>query len=1316
MRFGSPGALGEVEDYYNGPVYTPAGRLILLTIKDACPRPRWWTTTRQALTAALATTTINFPALCWEYAITRSGERRKGAPAGAAQTQEPRRKHHAKTTDSGAFVLLSAVYAAPGYGFCRGGAGQRPATSRERLCEHHPSHDAACGYTEGTEGSPCTHEHTEDCYILVTSCVHEHGPECYPAQRVSENTATPFQPEEAEPTACAHVCSGESGCITEVLDCRHTHDAACGYVPATEGTPCAFVCEVCNAQDSGDTAAPSDAQPEECTCETLCTEDNINGDCPVCGAEEADLAVCEGTAPAMLSIAAPMAGGDTVYVGGVALTGSADSPVYATTDTSGNGTTGDATADNYNIKWDGSTLTLKDATIKGDEGIKLESEAEIVLIGENEVTGESGSGISFTTHITISGEGELAVTGSSNGIYSGYGSIIIEGGNITAVGNDGYGIIVYGHNEHITISGGEVNATGNGSFGYGIYTDDGNINISGGTVTAIATGERANGIRAGKRGYNLNISGGNVTAIGEKGYGVYSGESGGAIYISGGTVTAWGERAGISTIEIGEGNLSGILEITGGIVMAGGDETAIRTNGEYKKENCIIFENGVGTVYGEVTLEEDLTIGEGESLNIPSGASLNTGSYNLIVNGGKLTGENIPTEGVVYKVTEVTLSPSTLTLDVNKSETLTVTITPDNATDQNVTWSSAPNGIVIIASSTDTKTATITATGTGGTSATITATDTGDKTYYAKWLSADAGVASVSVNGVAGNISGNQITVTLPPNSALPDGTDDITITPAAGASSSDLTFSADTENATYTFTVTAEDGQTTANYTVTVTVAADPAAGNKADVDAAKTAVESHTWTVPQATANTEEAVKAWIEGQLAGLAEIGQNSVSYTVTMTDFTAAAEGTAADRDGTNGSFAFTVTLSKGTDTGNIATSTYAEATAIIANGEITATAYDSWTVTVTAGTGGTVSGGGTFKEGSDVTVTANANSGYRFVRWEENGAQVSTDREYTFTLTADRTLNAVFTRVITYYTLTFETNGGSPIDAVQRAFGTTVNLSGYLPVREGYEFGGWYADAQLTEKVTEIRLNRNRTVYAGWTEKAPEEPEEPQKNPDGSVQAPDGTYLVPGTPILESAQVYASGNQVRAVLSGESAGAQGYDYVISENINCINDKDYLLVSKNIEDIETYFRYVPQGTYYVYCHAWLKDENGQKVFSSWSNGQEVEVTAVTPETPRIQSVRVNQKAKTITLTYTRCENAAGYDIILGSRVEKVNGENRPVDYGKRVKKITNGNTVTVTLRNAKKRTYYMALHAWNRTSEDRTKVFSPWSNIRRIVIK
>ena len=163
------------------------------------------------------------------------------------------------------FTLLPATV------FAEGEPDSGPPPAQSALCEHHPQHDESCGYTEGTEGSPCSHEHTEDCYTLVTECVHEHTTECYPAESVSENTATPSEPEEAEPTACTHVCSEESGCITKALDCKHEHDEDCGYVPATEGTPCTFVCEICNAQDSGDTATPSDAQPEECTCETPCT-------------------------------------------------------------------------------------------------------------------------------------------------------------------------------------------------------------------------------------------------------------------------------------------------------------------------------------------------------------------------------------------------------------------------------------------------------------------------------------------------------------------------------------------------------------------------------------------------------------------------------------------------------------------------------------------------------------------------------------------------------------------------------------------------------------------------------------------------------------------------------------------------------------------------------------------------------------------------------------------------------------------------------------------------------------------------------------
>ena len=53
-----------------------------------------------------------------------------------------------------------------------GQGGSGIVTSASGLCEHHTQHDESCGYTEGTAEIPCSHEHTEDCYTLVTKCVH----------------------------------------------------------------------------------------------------------------------------------------------------------------------------------------------------------------------------------------------------------------------------------------------------------------------------------------------------------------------------------------------------------------------------------------------------------------------------------------------------------------------------------------------------------------------------------------------------------------------------------------------------------------------------------------------------------------------------------------------------------------------------------------------------------------------------------------------------------------------------------------------------------------------------------------------------------------------------------------------------------------------------------------------------------------------------------------------------------------------------------------------------------------------------------------
>ena len=157
------------------------------------------------------------------------------------------------------------------------------------LCEHHTQHDNACGYSEGTAEVPCTHEHTEDCYTLVTNCVHEHMAECY------NDGVLPAEGEEKTADSCSHQCSEESGCITKELNCNHEHDASCGYVPATAGTPCTYVCEICNAQV---------AEEPECICDTKCTEEEPNADCPVCGGENGDISSCVGAAMMLAPIGA----------------------------------------------------------------------------------------------------------------------------------------------------------------------------------------------------------------------------------------------------------------------------------------------------------------------------------------------------------------------------------------------------------------------------------------------------------------------------------------------------------------------------------------------------------------------------------------------------------------------------------------------------------------------------------------------------------------------------------------------------------------------------------------------------------------------------------------------------------------------------------------------------------------------------------------------------------------------------------------------------------------------------------------------------
>ena len=516
------------------------------------------------------------------------------------------------------------------------------------LCEHHTQHDDACGYSEGTAEVPCSHEHTEDCYQLVTNCVHEHTAECY-----SEESTEPI---------CGHVCSEESGCITKTLDCKHEHDEACGYVPATAGTPCTFVCEVCKEQDSGNPATPSDAQPEECTCETLCTGEKINADCPICSVEGAELdKVCVGAA-LMLPVTALAADTNTVYVGGVALAGSSDNIVYATTNESGEVVKDGANANNYNIKWDGSTLTLHNATIKKrlayDQNTPAGSTIHGSAIG---VLNQSGD-----AELTVQLEGSNMIDEVSTGIYvhsSGGGAALSIAGNGTLFIDSTFcpiQVISFNGNAALSIENAKVTATS--SYYNGVTVQSGNsenssasLTVNGGSLTATASSENVSGISL---------------SVGADG----TGDCTPTVSVSNNAIVrAKGSAGGITS-----NSSTGIQYGTGSSTTGG-----------------IVFDGKNGTVYGKVELQEDLDIGEGESLTLDDGASLSAGDHNVIVDGGTLD-ENLANslgDSVKYAPTIVTppadksvTEGETATFTVNATGTEPLSYQWQQSTDNGSSW------------------------------------------------------------------------------------------------------------------------------------------------------------------------------------------------------------------------------------------------------------------------------------------------------------------------------------------------------------------------------------------------------------------------------------------------------------------------------------------------------------------------------------------------------------------------------------------------------------------------------------------------------
>ena len=69
---------------------------------------------------------------------------------------------------------------------------------------------------------------------------------------------------------------------------------------------------------------------------------------------------------------------------------------------------------------------------------------------------------------------------------------------------------------------------------------------------------------------------------------------------------------------------------------------------------------------------------------------------------------------------------------------------------------------------------------------------------------------------------------------------------------------------------------------------------------------------------------------------------------------------------------------------------------------------------------------------------------------------------------------------VTYYTLRFETGGGSDIPSVREAYNAYIDLTGYVPTWRGHTFIGWYSERSLMNKVSGVYLTKDMTVYALW--------------------------------------------------------------------------------------------------------------------------------------------------------------------------------------------------------------------------------------------
>ncbi len=304
--------------------------------------------------------------------------------------------------------------------------------------------------------------------------------------------------------------------------------------------------------------------------------------------------------------------------------------------TNADGTLTEASADNYNVYYDGNgTLTLKGATINGTNiighvgaGIYAEGDLTIVLEGTSTVTGvqdpnDESQSIRVSGNLTIQGGGSLTAQGAETSSGSSYGIFVIgsftqQGGSVTAIG-------------------GNINGNYTST---GLYVSRGTVTAQDGTLTA--TGGDTSGSSYGiSMPSSVTVGSATVTVTGGTGnysYGLYVNPSSPSVSpsvtLSGsGSLTA---RSGSGTDTAVGIYLVNIWSSTGSVTVGNGStlltNSVIFRDSSFNENPLAPTGDGSWLIYGQsgqtsavggtYTLTDDLTIESGNTLTIPAGSTL----------------------------------------------------------------------------------------------------------------------------------------------------------------------------------------------------------------------------------------------------------------------------------------------------------------------------------------------------------------------------------------------------------------------------------------------------------------------------------------------------------------------------------------------------------------------------------------------------------------------------------------------------------------------------------------------------------------------